>query len=101
MNRETWYVMEDGSVTHPREVARDAKGILHTKDGRAVAMRGDVPRSRSVDVDLIVKAQAARAADAASKKKTADASPVAKDIKPEVKPDSAAPGYKTRESKAD
>lgn len=50
MSRETCYVLEDGSIAHPRDVAPDANGILRTSDGRAVAMRGDVPRSRSVEI---------------------------------------------------
>lgn len=49
--RATWYVMEDGSVADPSEVTADAAGVLRHRDGRAVAMRGDVPRSRGVDVD--------------------------------------------------
>ena len=47
----TWYVMEDGSVIDPSEVNPDDKGVLKHKDGRAVKMRGDVPHSRSVDVE--------------------------------------------------
>lgn len=50
--RQTWYVLEDGSSADPSEVAPDAKGVLRHKDGKAVAMRGDVPRSRGVDVDV-------------------------------------------------
>lgn len=46
----TWFVMEDGSVADPSDTAPDDKGVLRHKDGRAVAMRGDVPRSRSVEV---------------------------------------------------
>lgn len=49
--RETWYVLEDGSVASPSEVAPDAKGMLRHKSGEAVAMRGDAYSSRSVDVD--------------------------------------------------
>lgn len=50
--RQTWYVLDDGSSADPCEVAPDAAGILRHKDGKAVAMRGDVPRSRGVDVDV-------------------------------------------------
>ena len=49
----TWFVMEDGSVADPSEVKRDAAGVLRHRDGRSVAMRGDVPRSRSVDTSQI------------------------------------------------
>lgn len=45
----TWFVMEDGSVCDPSGVKADAEGVLRASDGRAVAMRGDVPRSRSID----------------------------------------------------
>lgn len=49
--RETWYVLEDGSVADPSAVAPDAAGVLHHKDGRKVAMRGEVPSTRGVDAD--------------------------------------------------
>jgi hypothetical protein len=45
--------MEDGSVADPSDVRRDESGVLRHRDGRVVAMRGDVPRSRSVDTDQI------------------------------------------------
>lgn len=48
--RETWYVLEDGSCADPREVsAGKTPGSLVGKSGVAVAMRGDVPSTRSVD----------------------------------------------------
>jgi hypothetical protein len=49
--RETWYVLEDGSVAEPRDIGAGKKaGLLaHKKSGVAVAMRGDVPSTRSVD----------------------------------------------------
>lgn len=47
--RETWYVLEDGNVADPSEVSPDKSGSLKHKSGVAVAMRGDVPSSRSVD----------------------------------------------------
>lgn len=47
---ETWYVMEDGSVGDPREIALGADGKLRHNDGRAVAYAPHGPRSRSVDV---------------------------------------------------
>lgn len=45
---ETWYVLEDGRVVSPREVTFDKSGKLSFK-GTLVAMRGDVPSTRSVD----------------------------------------------------
>lgn len=50
MPRETWYVLEDGTVADPREVVSDGSGKLFHKSGLAVAMRGDTPSSRGVDV---------------------------------------------------
>lgn len=70
--RETWYVLEDGNVASPNECAPDAKGKLVHESGVPVAMRGEVPSSRGVDVDE------------------------QRDMKPAKKR-----GYKTRESKAD
>lgn len=51
MRQETWYVLDDGSVVDPNEVTSDKSGILRHKSGAAVAMRGDVPSTRSVDPD--------------------------------------------------
>ena len=47
--RETWYVLENGSCVHPREVSPDDKGRLVHVSGVAVEMRGEVPRSQGVD----------------------------------------------------
>lgn len=49
MERETWYVLEDGTSADPAEVAPDKKGDLMHKSGVRVAMRGDVPSTRGVD----------------------------------------------------
>ena len=46
---ETWYVMENGSCGDPREVKPNKDGVLHHKDGRAVAYAPHGPRTRSVD----------------------------------------------------
>lgn len=51
MTRETWYVLENGTVANPREVALDPSGVLRHSSGVAVEMRGEVPRSRGVDPD--------------------------------------------------
>jgi hypothetical protein len=48
--RATWYVLEDGNVADPNECAPDETGSLRHKDGVAVARRGDVYSSRSVEV---------------------------------------------------
>lgn len=46
MEPETWYILEDGTAAHPKDVVMDEKGALRTKDGRAVAMRDSgVPRT--------------------------------------------------------
>jgi len=47
--RETWYILEDGTTVDPNEVAPNDSGALLHKSGAAVAMRGDVPSTRSVD----------------------------------------------------
>lgn len=117
---ETWYVTESGEAVDPREVAADAKGVLHHKDGRAVAMRGDVPRSRSVDPDAErakvktkvdqakakadrekAEAEAAKAkadADAKAKAEAERAAAAAKDMRPQAQPASRG-GYVTRDAK--
>ena len=74
---ETWYVLEDGSVADPREVAPDNTGALRHASGVAVAMRGPAPSSRGVDADV----ERAKAK--------------AKDVTP-----APARTYKTRETKA-
>jgi hypothetical protein len=73
--RETWYVLDDGSVADPREVAPDKNGVLRHKNGAAVAMRGDVPSSRSVDPEE----------EKSKSKKTRD-----------MQPEEPKRGYKTR-----
>lgn len=82
MSTETWFVTEDGSAADPREVSPGKDGRLRHKDGRVVAMRGDVPRSRGVDPD-----------EERGKSKT---KPKSRDMTPED-PKS---GYKTRDAKA-
>ena len=79
MIRETWFVMEDGSVADPSDIAPGEDGILRHKDGRAVAYAPHGPRSRGVDVE------AERA-----KTKTR-----------EMKAEGPKRGYKTRDLKAD
>jgi hypothetical protein len=47
--QETWYVLEDGTSADPNDVAPGDDGALRHTDGRAVAMRGNVPHTRGVD----------------------------------------------------
>lgn len=49
--RETWYVLEDGNVADPNECTVNEKGYLVHESGIAVAMRGEVPSSRGVDIE--------------------------------------------------
>lgn len=81
--RETWYVLENGVVADPCEVAPDAAGRLRHKSGVAVAMRGQAASSRGVDPDE-------------ERAKANKAKPKGKDMTP----GEAKPAYVTRESKA-
>lgn len=48
--RELWYVLEDGTLGDPRDVAPDRVGNLKHKSGKRIAMDdGDVPSTREVD----------------------------------------------------
>jgi len=51
MKLEAWYILENGTVVDPAEVAPDKDGILRHKTGVAVAMRGQVPSTRGVYAD--------------------------------------------------
>lgn len=78
--RETWYVLEDGSVADPRDVVPDEAGVLrHSKSGVAVAMRGDAHSSRGVDPE----------------EERAKAKPVSR-AQREMKPAEEGASYKTR-----
>jgi hypothetical protein len=72
--------MEDGSVVDPSDIKADERGMLRHVDGRAVAMRGDVPRTRSVDPE------AHRSTDPATQR--------------EMRPRAPRRGYVTRRSNA-
>lgn len=87
--RETWYVLEDGSIADPNDVLTDEKGKLAHRDGVAVAMRGDIPHSRSVDADA-ERAKIQAAAEATKAK----AKPAGKDR--EIKAGSDSKTYETR-----
>ena len=78
----TWYVLEDGSLGDPDEVALDAAGMLRHKSGAAVAYGPHGPRSRGVSAEDV--------AAAAAKKREA---PARKDRELKAKP---AAGYETR-----
>lgn len=90
---ETWYIMEDGSVGDPLEIAPGDDGILRHSDGRAVAYGPHGPRSRGcVDAE----AERAKVAEKRDTKREA--------ISPEdreLKANDGRRGYKTRAPKAD
>lgn len=50
---ETWYVLENGDVVNPCDVSTGSDGRLIHKSGAFVAMKGDVPHSRGVDVSSV------------------------------------------------
>lgn len=90
MPTETWYVLETGEAVSPSEVTTGKDGKLHHKTG-AVAMRGDVPMSRSVDPDEERKKLEAKKAAAGEKPKPPSRSD--REIKAER---DEGPKYKTR-----
>lgn len=57
---DTFYVLEDGSKADPNDVVTDDKGVLRHKDGAAVAMRGNVPRTSGVGPAAVKAAPAAK-----------------------------------------
>lgn len=75
--RETWYLLVDGTVADPNEVAPDEAGILRHSSGVAVAYSAHGPRSRGVDPD----------------------EERAKALPRDLKPEPTKRGYKTRETK--
>lgn len=87
--RETWYVLEDGAVADPNDVAPDEAGALRHKSGIAVALRGAVPHTIGVD-----DAEAERARQEPVGAGGGD------DPQKDMKPEAQRGGYKTRESKA-
>lgn len=99
--RETWYVLEDGSVADPNECAPNENGRLAHKRG-LVALRedGETPRSRSVDVDAVnAEAKADAPAPAKPEGKSGAAPKQTDEMKPAAKPKAPKKsGYKTREA---
>lgn len=59
--RETWYVLEDGSFADPNDVAPDEAGHLVHADGVRVRLSGDVYASRSLSAAERAAAVKARA----------------------------------------
>lgn len=100
--QETWYVLEDGSVVHPSEV--DHANMTHKKG--KVAMRGDVPATRGVEVDASGKRLYDGEHDHLHENWTGSGNPP-KASKPdeapakkEAKPEEQSAGYKTRDAKS-
>src|SRR4051812_47697702 len=97
---ETWYILDDDSLGDPHEVARDDKGVLRHKDGRAVAHASHGPRTRSVDAEAERARSAGRVKAGEDAKKAADKSSD-KEKEPqartrEMKPNEQGLSYKTR-----
>lgn len=89
--RETWYVLDDGTPVDPNECATGDDGVLRHASGSAVAMRGQVPRSRGMDSHEI---EAARTSQ--EPKPAPQDAPSGKGR--ELKPEEAKRGYKTRKA---
>lgn len=89
---ETWYVLDDGDVVSPADVEVGKGGALKHADGRAVQMKGDVPRTRSIDPAAIERGRA---------RAKADADAAAAKAERDMKAGERKPAYATRESKAD
>lgn len=102
MSTETWYVLEDESVADPHEVVHK-DGRLQHKDGRAVAHAPHGPRTRSVDADAERSKVAKRfpkAPDRAPAKSPEERQSPSYERR-DMKPESSAQLYKTREMKND
>lgn len=85
---DTFYVLEDGSKADPNDVAVDKAGVLRHKDGMAVAMRGNVPRTSGVGPAKVV-ADDGNLTRNASVGKSREMKPASEDNK----------GYRTRSTK--
>lgn len=86
-------MLEDGNTVAPSEVAPDESGALRHTSGVAVAMRGQVPRSRGVYPDQ----ERAKAAEADQAKATPTKTK-ARRADREIRPDNRGPTYLTRNS---
>jgi hypothetical protein len=80
--RETWYVLEDGSLADPATCAHDNAGVLRGANGIPVATRNGAYVSRGVDN---ADAERAKTSQSASR---------------EMKPEPTGKPYKTREARA-
>ena len=87
----TWYVLDDGSVADPNEVAPDDSGVLRHRNGVAVAMGLYGARSRGVNLDDPTAGGVTVAAVRAPQKKAA---PPQRDR--QMKAGDAGPTYETR-----
>lgn len=100
--RETWYVLEDGSVVNPSEVTND-NGILSHKSGKVAMRSPGVPMSRSVLLDKAGKVVDDGARPFGGKGDHDGDGKTGGAKKPEIKdqkPDETKAGYVTREQKA-
>ena len=109
MTVETWYILEDGSTADPRKCAPDSSGRL-AHDGVCVAVRGDVYRSRSVEVDpdRVKRARPDPLSEAEVKARMEKNPPksqaevqaeIAANPPKNMKPEEPKSGYKTREAR--
>jgi hypothetical protein len=99
-DRETWYVLEDGSVVSPAEVSTNDKGALVHKSGVAVAMRGDAHSSRGVDPKNPPARPDRQKIPGKGKKEVPTEPPLLEEAR-DMKPAAQQGGYQTRDVKAD
>jgi hypothetical protein len=99
--RETWYMLENGTVADPREVKTREDGRMVHASGALVAVRNGVPHSYGVDPDE--ERAKTRAALAKAEKEAAAKAASAEAAKPRAAKEVTAEKpqtYKTRETKA-
>lgn len=99
--RETWYVLEDGSAVNPNEVAPNDNGRLVHASGALVAMRGDVPSSRGVDVANTSSAQGAPTGQKKTENESQDEASLKKIDTKDLQADRPKRAYKRRDVTAD
>lgn len=92
---DTWYVLEDGSIGDPLDIAAGEDGKLAHKDGRKVKYRPDgvTPWSRG-SIDAVAE----RAKSGAGKKAARESKPEGDGADEQASPKR---GYKTREVKGE
>lgn len=96
MAAETWYILEDDTAAHPRDVHRGKDDLLVHKDGRKVAYAPHGPRSRSVDPEVEMAKAKAPKPTLASKQPAPESKPTVEEA-----PAAAAAGTKTRDLTAE